>query len=87
MMTRLMMSGDKVFVRAGLFDRTSPFCVSALTAASSIPSTLQASLTFFIDPSFSFISDDEPDNWSTDAKLKLEVGVVSVTVEQQVLCL
>ena len=54
--------------------------VSALTAASSIPSTLQASLRFFVDPSFSFESDDEPDNWSTDAKLKLKVGVVSVTV-------
>ena len=61
--------------------------VSALTAASSIPSTPQAPLTCFVDPSLWFGSDDEPDNWSTDAKLKLKVGVVSVTVEQKVLCL
>ena len=82
-MMRLMMNGDKVFVRAGLFVGNKPmFCVSALTAASSIPSTLQASLRFFVDPSFSFESDDEPDNWSTGAKLKLKVGVVSVTVKQ-----
>ena len=27
MMKRLMMNDDKVFVRAGLFDETSPFCV------------------------------------------------------------
>ena len=82
MMTRLMMNGDKVFVRAGLFDETSPFFVSALTAASSIPSKLQASLTFPVDPSFSFESKDEHDKWSIDAKLKLKVGVVSVTVKQ-----
>ena len=56
--------------------------VSALTAASSIPSKLQASLIFSVDPSLSFKSDDEPDNWSTDAKLKLKVGVVSVAVKQ-----
>ena len=73
-MTRLMKNGDKVFVRAGLCDRTSLF-VSALTAASSNPSTFQASQIFLVDPSFSFTSDDEPDNWSTDAKLKMEVGV------------
>ena len=36
---------------------------------------------FFVDPSFSLMN-DELDNWSTDAKLKLKVGVVSVTVEQ-----
>ena len=28
MMTRLMMNGDKVSVRVGFFDGTSPFCVS-----------------------------------------------------------
>ena len=44
MMKRLMMNGDKVAVRAGLLVETSPFSVSALTAASSIPSALQASL-------------------------------------------
>ena len=27
-MTRLMMNGDKVFVRAGLLDEISPLCVS-----------------------------------------------------------
>ena len=82
MMTRLMMDGDKVFVRAGLFDETGPFLLSALTALSSIPSKLQASLIFTVDPSLSFQSDDEPDHWSTDAKLKFKVGVVSVTVKQ-----
>ena len=56
--------------------------VSTLTAASSIPSKLQASLIFPVDPWFSFERDDEPDNWSTDAKLKLKVGVVSVTAKQ-----
>ena len=76
-----MMNNDKVFVRAGLFVETSPF-VSALTAASSIQSKLQASLIFPVDPSLSFASDDELDNWSTDSKLKLKVGVVSVTVKQ-----
>ena len=81
MMTRLMMNGDKLFARAGLFDRSSPFFLSGL----SIPSTLQASLILFFDPSFSFMSDDEPDTWNTDAKL--EVGVVSETVEPLVLCL
>ena len=56
--------------------------MSALTAASSIPSKLQASLIFPVDPSFSFGSDDDPDNWSTDAKLKLKVGAVSVAAKQ-----
>ena len=35
-----------------------------------------------MDPSLSFESDDELDNRSIDAKLKLKVGVVSVTVKQ-----
>ena len=51
------------------------FFVSALTAASSIPLTLQAALIFFVAPSFSFIGDDEPDNWSIDAKLKMKATV------------
>ena len=46
------------------------------------PSTLQASLLFPVDPSLSLESADEPDNWSADAKLKLKVGVMSVTVKQ-----
>ena len=56
--------------------------MSALTAASSIPSKLQASLTFTVDLSLSFESEDELDKWSIDAKLQLKVGVVSVTVKQ-----
>ena len=72
-MMRLVMNSDNVFVRAGLFDETNPFFVSALTAANSIPSTLQASLRCFVDPSFTFENDDDPDNWSTDAKLKLKL--------------
>ena len=81
MMKRLMMNSDKVFVRGGLFVETSPF-VSALTAASSIQSKLQASLIFTVDPSLSFESDDKFDNWSTGSKSKLKVGVVSVTVRR-----
>ena len=54
--------------------------VSAFTAASSIPSTLQASLLFTIAHSFKLIHDTS--DRSTDAKLKLKVGVVSVTVKQ-----
>ena len=46
------------------------------------PSSRQASLLLPADPSHSFESADEPDNWSIDAKLKLKVGVVSVTVKQ-----
>ena len=46
------------------------------------PSTLQASLLFTVDPSLSFKSADEFHNWNNDAKLKLKVGVVSVTVKQ-----
>ena len=41
--------------------------MSALTAASSVQSKLQASLIFPVDPPLSFESDDEPDNWSTDS--------------------
>ena len=78
-----MINGDKVAVRAGLFVETSPFCVSFDGIE---PSKLQASLIFPVDPSLSSGSDDEPDNWSTDAKLKLKVGVVSVAVKQRVGC-
>ena len=46
------------------------------------PSTLQASLLFPVDPSHSSESAEELDNWNIDAKLKLKVGVVSVTVKQ-----
>ena len=46
------------------------------------PSNTSASLLFPVDPSLSFESADEPDNWSTDVKFKLKIGVVSVTVEQ-----
>ena len=52
--------------------------VSALTAASSNSSTLQASLSFPVAHSFTLIQDTF--DWSTDAKL--EEGVVSVTVKQ-----
>ena len=69
----------KCVVRAAPFDETSPFYVSL---GGIEPSTLQASLIFTVDPSLSFESADELDNWSTDAKLKWKVGVVSVTVKQ-----
>ena len=36
----------------------------------------------FSAPSVSLISDDEPGDWGTDAKLKMKGGLVSVTVEQ-----
>ena len=67
-------------MRAGLFVETSPFCVSF--DGTEFPSTFLASLMFTVDPSLPFNGADEPDNWSTDAKLKLKVGVVSVTVKQ-----
>ena len=69
-------------MRVGQIDETGPFFLSALTAASLIPSTLQTSLIFTVDPLLSFESADEADNWSTDAKLKFKVGVVSVAVKQ-----
>ena len=69
----------KCVVCDGLFDETSPFYVSIDGIE---PATLQASLFFPVDPSLSFESADEPNNWSTDAKLKLKFGVVSVTVKQ-----
>ena len=65
-------------MRGGQFDETSLF----VSFDGIKPSTLQAFLLFTFDPSLSFEGVDEPDNWSTDAKLKLKVGVVSVTVKQ-----
>ena len=56
--------------------------MSTGTAASSIPFKFQAALMFFFALSISLIN-DESDSWSTDAKLKMKVGVVSVKVEQQ----
>ena len=53
---------------------------SALTAASSIPSTLQASL--ILPAVHSFTLSHDTFDWRIDAKLK--VGVVFVTTEQQV---
>ena len=76
----MMMNGDVVFARDGPLDGVP--CVSALEAASPVRLTLQATLIFFAAPSFLLTRDDGLDNWSIDAKLKLKVGVVSVTVEQ-----
>ena len=36
----------------------------------------------FAAPSCMLRGDDKPDCWGTDAKLKVKVGVVSVTMEQ-----
>ena len=41
--------------------------VQALTAASSIPTTLQGTLIFFVAPSF-LLTKDESDNWRTGAE-------------------
>ena len=60
--------GHEVFVRTGPLNETSP----SLTAASSIPSTLQASLIFSVAHSLTLV---DKFDWST------------VTMEQQVLCL
>ena len=57
--------------------------VSALTAASLIPSTLQASLLFPLAHSFTLLHDTF--DWGTDAKSKLKFGVVFASMEQQVL--
>ena len=75
------MNGDKVFVRAGLFDRTGLCCVS-FDGSEFNPINISSDNEIpFFDPSFSLMN-DTPNNWSGDAKLKLKFGVVSVTVEQ-----
>ena len=55
--------------------------VSALMAASSIPSTLQASLLFPVAHSFTLLNDTF--DWSTDAMLKLKDGVVMAEQHQE----
>ena len=56
--------------------------VSAVTAASSVPSSLRASLLFPIAHSFTLLHDTL--DCGTDAKSKLKFGVVVATIEQQV---
>ena len=58
--------------------------MSALTAASSIPSTLQASVIPLLVPSRCYTTRSTE---NTDAKSKLKFGVVFATMEQQVLYL
>ena len=74
----MMMNGDEVFVIAGPLDGTSPFVVSFEGSKFSSIDTSNDSDSF-ADPSFSLISDGKPDYWGTDTKLKMKVGVVSVT--------
>ena len=80
-MTRSMMNGHEIWVRAGPLDGASLFCVSF---DGSEFSSIDASSGFaiLVALSFSLISDDEPGVWSTDAKLKMKVGIVSVTAKQ-----
>ena len=73
----------RCFVRAGFFEKGIA-SVSALTAASSIPSTLQASLLFplLIRSRCHTTRFD----WSTDEKSKMKFGDVSVTNSRCCIC-
>ena len=76
-----MMTGHQVLVRAGPLDRTSPFGVSFDGSEfKSIDATIGS--VIFAAPGFSLMSDDKSGVWGAAAKLKMKVGVVSVTVEQ-----
>ena len=68
-------------MRAGFFKKRTA-SISAVTAASSVPSSLRASLLFPIAHSFTLLHDTL--DCGTDAKSKLKFGVVVATIEQQV---
>ena len=80
--TRSMMNDSRCFVRAGFFNQGIA-SVSAVTAASSSPSTS----TSYIPTAHSLPLLNHMFDWSTDAKSKLKFGVVFATMEQQVLYL
>ena len=79
-LTRPMMNGQEVLVRAGPFDGTSS-CVG-FNGSEFKPIDDSSGSDIFTALSFSLASADEPGAWCTTAKLKMKVGVVSVTVEQ-----
>lgn len=68
-------------MRAGFFKKRTA-SISAVTAASSVPSSLRASLLFPIAYSITLLHDTF--DCGTDAKSKLKFGVVVATMEQQV---
>ena len=80
-MTRSMMNGHEVLVRAGHFDGTSSFGVG-FDGSEFKPCDDSSGSDIFTALSFSLTSADELGAWCTTAKLKMKVGVVSVTVEQ-----
>ena len=71
--------------RPALFNATIPFCVSFSSEFNPINTSSIFDISLWIMRS-RFYTNDTFD-WSIDVKLKLKVGVVFVTVEQQVLCL
>ena len=80
-MTHSMLNGHEVLVRAGPSMEQVP-SVSVLTAESSVPFDASSGSDIFTVLSFSLMSEDEYGVWCTNAKSKMKVGVVSVTVEQ-----
>ena len=80
-MTRSMMNGHEIWVRAGPLDGASLFCVSFdCSEFNSIDASSGSAISVAL--SFSLMSNDEPGVWSTDAKLKMKIGIVSVTAKQ-----
>lgn len=78
------MENHEVLVRAGPLDGATPFGVSVDGGAFK-PIDASGSSEFFVGQAFSLtgmISDDEPGVWGPDAKLKMKVGDVSITVKQ-----
>ena len=79
-MTRSMMNGQ-VLVRACHFDGTSPFGVG-LDGSEFNPIDDSSGSDIFTALSFSLTSAHESGIWCTNVKLKMKVGVVSLTVDQ-----
>ena len=80
-MTRSMMSGHEVLVRASHFDGTSS-CGVGFDGSEGKPIDDSSGSDIFTALSFSLTSADESGIWCTTTKLKMKVGVVFVTVEQ-----
>ena len=80
-MTRSMMSGHEVLVRASLLMVQDPSGVG-FDGSEFNPIDDSSDADIFTSLSLSLTSVDEIGAWCIDAKLKMKVGVVSVTVEQ-----
>ena len=79
-----MLKHHEILVRAGPLDGATPFGVSVDGAAFK-PIDTSSGPEILVGQAFSMtgmISDDEPGVWGPDAKFKMKVGAVSVTVKQ-----